>query len=421
MIRLLSNAAENGVMQRSDDLVMVVTLALLAAFFVGTVYAIARILWLNRNISRLLKDPPLSRGPSKHLKVVNQSPYCAESPMWALHNTPTPTPLIYVRNHFDVPHVDADTWTLRVLGLGGQERIFRLHELKELESRLLTVILECAGNGRKAFSPAIKDEIPWEYGAVSTIVFTGIPLRHVLEQVGVQTDEQNDVKEIRFEGIDSHKDKQPGPITSFDSKGPYARSLPLTKAMDDDTLLAWAMDGRPLAPEHGYPLRLVVPGWYAMASVKWLREIVALDHEFKGHFQQDRYVYKNNGLAVPVREVHVRSTIACPADGDRLSAERIPIRGLAWSGKNSITRVEVSTDAGHSWTDAELTKPTKNGRYAPTLWTFEWKPRRNAHPTQHVLMSRATNSEDKTQLPQKEWNLYGYGNNAIQTVLVTVG
>lgn len=420
----LDNVTSSGaaVEQVSDHSLLLYKL-LIVAFLISSVYAVARSVWLNRRISHLLKTP--GAPPSKYLRVVSEWPYSAESPMWALQTTYTPIPLFYVRNHFDVPHIDADKWTLRVLGLGGKEKTFRLRELKELDQRCVTVVLECAGNGRKAFRPAIKGEIPWDYGAVSTTVFTGTPLGHVLQQVGVQADEQNGIKEVLFEGMDRGKVKRevskPYDPENPSSIEPFARSLPLVKAMHDDTLLAWAMDGSPLTPEHGYPLRLVVPGWYAMASVKWLGLIKAMDRAFDGHFQVDRYVFKNNEDTVPVREIGVCSIIAWPNHEARLSAGRIRLRGAAWSGEKSIRRVEVSTDGGHSWADAELTQPPEDilGD-APTLWSFAWTAK-NTRPREHVIMSRATDSDGETQLPEKDRNLYGYGNNSIRRMLVTVG
>jgi sulfane dehydrogenase subunit SoxC len=202
---------------------------------------------------------------------------------------------------------------------------------------------------------------------------------------------------------------------------PFVRSLPLARALDPDTLLAWQLNGEPLPPEHGHPLRVLVPGWYGVASVKWLTRLTVLDEPFVGHFQTERYVYRGDpeyADGAPVTLMQVRALITHPAAGaavERNAAGAISVEGVAWSGFGRVERVEVSDDGGETWSPAEVTWPAS--RWAACSWSFDWLPQR---PGEHCLMVRATDVTGRTQPLEPRWNELGYGNNVVQRIAATV-
>ena len=267
--------------------------------------------------------------------------------------------------------------------------------------------MECAGNGRTRMTP-VPPGHPWELGAVSTARFTGVPLRDVLERAGVD----GGAVEVAFAGADAG-------VTETGPPARFERSLPLDRAMDPDVLLAWEMNGEPLPPPHGFPLRLVVPGWYGVASVKWLAEIRVLDAPFDGFFQAERYVYRGEaGVAdgTPVTRMRVRALIAQPGEGERLPAgAATEIRGTAWSGEAPVRRVEVSVDGGATWQDARL--GDAESPYAAAPWSLAWTP---PHAGRHLLLARATDEAGHVQPLEPVWNELGYGNNVVQRVEVEV-
>jgi DMSO/TMAO reductase YedYZ molybdopterin-dependent catalytic subunit len=227
-----------------------------------------------------------------------------EAPLRALAEPLTPTENFYQRTNFLVPEIDRAAWTLAVHGDVRQPLVLGWDELQAMPARTVTVTLECAGNGRTRMTP-LPPGHPWDLGAVSTARFTGVPLRDVLERARIG----GGAVEVAFAGADAGT-TETGRFARFE------RSLPLDRAMDADVLLAWEMNGEPLPPRHGHPLRLVVPGWYGVASVKWLTEIRVLDAPFDGFFQRERYVYRGEaGVAdgTPVTRMRVRALIARPA------------------------------------------------------------------------------------------------------------
>jgi DMSO/TMAO reductase YedYZ molybdopterin-dependent catalytic subunit len=261
--------------------------------------------------------------------------------------------------------------------------------------------LECAGNGRAKFQPRYPS-MPWTHGGVSTAEWTGVPLRAVLGEV--------QAKEIVFTGADR----------GFDSgtEHHFARSLPLDEAMRDEVLLAWQMNGQPLTPQHGAPLRLVVPGWFGMASVKWLERIELFDSAFDGYQQKTGYRYKKKegDGGTPVRHMKVKSLIAPPGmpdwySGRRLvDAGRVTVTGRAWSAV-PVKRVEFAV--GGEWRDAQL---EESDRYAWQRWRCEW----DAEPGEHELTCRATDAQGAVQPDEPDWNIGGMGNNALHRIRVTV-
>lgn len=344
----------------------------------------------------------MTRGPV----TVERDPYNAETPLSALAEPLTPPELFYVRNHFDIPDLDPDDWRLRVDGAVEAPLELSLDELRALTARTTAVTLECAGNGRRFMSGSTPGT-PWGWGAAATAEFTGVPLREILRLARPTSD----VREALFVGADR------GPVADGRKTVAFERSLPLEEALEPGVLLAWAMAGRPLPAEHGFPLRVVVPRWYAMASVKWLVRIELLTESFHGWFQRERYVYRKElgtEAGTPVTRMRPRAIIARPGQGEALRAGRVQLSGSAWSGYGPVVRVQVSADGGARWNDAELEAPVSPG--AARAWRFLWE----APPGSHELVVRATDAEGNVQPLAPLWNRLGYGNNVAHRVTVRV-
>jgi len=257
-----------------------------------------------------------------------------------------PNAHFYVRNHFHIPMLDPSSWRLAVGGLVDRPLRLSMRDLRGMRSETRVVTLECAGNGRALLQPPVDGE-KWSLGAVSTAEWTGVPLVEVLDRAGIKPG----AREVLFRGADA------GTVSGRAGTISYERSLELDDARGSDALLAYAMNGEPLPIQHGYPLRVIVPGWYAVASVKWLTEIEVIDYAFTGHYQTDAYFYEwsRDGRVVrePVRLQRVRALIVEPSAGEELERGEVPIRGMAWSGTAPIARVEVSV-GGDAWHDARL-------------------------------------------------------------------
>lgn len=330
-------------------------------------------------------------------------------PLEALRHDVTPAGMHYLLTHFDVPFVaDAAAWRLAVTGRVETPLELSLADLQRLPACTQRVTLECAGNGRANFGRRWQSQ-PWECGAVGTAEWTGTALRHVLEKAGLEPL----VVEIAFLGADR----------GFDGgvEHSFGRSLTREQAMADDVLLVWGMNGQPLLPQHGYPLRLIVPGWYGMASVKWLERIEALDRRFGGYQQVRTYVFKEHADdgGTPVTHIRVKSLMIPPGIPDFYSRRRVldhgrvELYGRAWSGGGvGISGVEVGID--DVWHAATLDPPA--AKYAWRGWRFDW----DATPGEHILMCRATDAAGAMQPLEPPWDRGGFGNNAVQRVAVTV-
>ncbi|MBV9336283.1 MAG: sulfite oxidase [Solirubrobacterales bacterium] len=313
-----------------------------------------------------------------------------------------PNARFYVRNHFHIPRLDASAWRLVVRGHIRRPLSLTLSELRSMRSHTVVATLECAGNGRTRFLPLTAGE-QWRLGAVSTAEWTGVPLAEVLERCRPRTS----AREVVFRGGDS------GHVPGRREQIRYERSLSLEDAVDSDALLAYAMNGEPLPAHHGHPLRLIVPGWFAMASVKWLAEIELIDREFEGHFQTETYVYGYpDGAREPVSRQNVRSVITEPTAGERRGRGPLTIRGVAWSGEAPIRKVEVSAGGG-PWIEASLIgEPTRHG------WRWWEVLTRIDHVGAVTLRVRATDDAGRTQPENARWNRMGYGNDAIHEIVV---
>jgi DMSO/TMAO reductase YedYZ molybdopterin-dependent catalytic subunit len=276
-----------------------------------------------------------------------------------------------------------------------------------MKSKTQVVTLECAGNGRAMFERPTEGE-KWGLGAVSTAEWTGVPLVEVLDRAGLKAG----AKEVLFRGADG------GPVDGRSGTYRFERSLHVDDARDADVLLAYAMNGEPLPVEHGYPLRLVVPSWYAVASVKWLTGIEVIDREFSGHYQGDKYRYEweRDGRIVsePVTVQRVRALITEPSAQAKVQPGELAIRGVAWSGAAPIARVEVSINGG-DWQEARLV--SDRNRHSWQWWELITHVEKAGNL---VLRARATDLAGRTQPERAEWNRLGYGNNAIQEVPISV-
>jgi DMSO/TMAO reductase YedYZ molybdopterin-dependent catalytic subunit len=329
-------------------------------------------------------------------------------PLEALAYDVTPVGLHYTLSHFDVPRLDEPGFRLAVGGCVARPLALSLVEIRQLPARTLRVTLECAGNGRGLMRPRYPS-MPWLYEGVGTADWTGTPLRHVLEQAGLGPD----AADVAFLGADRGFDRG--------AEHDYGRSLKPADALGDDVLLAYAMNGAPLLPQHGFPLRLIVPGWYGMASVKWLARIDVLERPFDGLQQAIGYHYRKvaGDPGVPVTYARVKSLIAPPGIPDWYTRRRLVERGTvrlagrAWSGAGvAIARVEVAVDG--AWRDAAVEPQAE--RFAWQAWRHDW----DATPGEHELACRATDATGATQPLEPDWNTNGLGNNAVHRIQVTV-
>jgi sulfane dehydrogenase subunit SoxC len=331
------------------------------------------------------KDPRLAPYPGGNLGT----------PLELIDGLIVPTSLFFVRCNGPVPEIDRRTWSLTVDGFVDQPMRINLTALKRLPRRRLTAFLECAGNSRTTFDP-IPEGTPWVNDAVGNAVWTGTSLANVLNLSGVK----RGTVDIVSQGAD------------FDG---MQRGLPISVARDPDTMLVWEMNGAPLLPAHGGPVRLFVPRWAGIASTKWLTHLHAITNPFDGYYNTDNYLlYSEQGDALqPVREMPVKSLIAMPVNGAELSAGPQTLSGFAWSGYGGITKVEVSTDSGQTWQEAEIVDSA--GRLSWARFQFLW----NAGPGQTTLLSRATDERGLNQPQKPIWNLKGYQMNGIQGVTVS--
>jgi len=326
--------------------------------------------------------------------VRSEQPLNLEMPFETVENLITPTESFYVRTHFPIPKIDRDAWWLHVEGEVEKPFAINYQELLNMESLTVPVTLECAGNNRHFLEPKVKG-VQWGLGAVGTAEWTGVPLSALLDRALVRPESQ----EVILEGAD-------GGILE-DPKGPsgtmrFSRSIPLEKARHD-VLLAYRMNGRDLPAEHGFPVRAIVPGWYAMASIKWLQRIIVSDEQFAGYYQTLDYAYwkRVGDIAelTPLAEMHVKAEIAKPTHGETVPANSsIRVHGAAWTSDGEIAKVELSTDGGSTWNEANLRGVSKPNAWR--LWEFNWKTPRV--PGKQTLVARATDSLGQTQPVQRD-------------------
>lgn len=331
-------------------------------------------------------------------------------PLEALRWPLTPLGLHYLLIHYDIPAVDADAWRLELTGCIDRPMALSLEELKQRETVTVPVTMECAGNGRARLAPRPLSQ-PWLTEAVGTAAWTGTPLASLLREAGVS----EEAVEVLFTGLDRGVE---GGLAQA-----YERSLPIAEALEADAILAWGIGEVALPPQHGFPLRLVVPGWYGMTNVKWLRRIAILDAPFAGYQQEQGYRIRHSGdePGEPVTRMLPRALMVPPGIPDFMTRRRFlapgrhRLEGRAWSGCGEITRVQVSVNDGATWDDAELHDAP--GRHAWRGWSYVWEA---AKPGERQLACRAWDAAGNVQPLEPAWNVGGYANNAVQRIAVTV-
>jgi len=339
--------------------------------------------------------------------VRSPRPEDLEMPLEGFTDWITPSDRFFVRCHTYTPKVNLNEWSLKVDGVVDHSTTLTMDDLKKLPRVELVGVLECAGNGRSFYEPHVAGT-QWAFGSVGNGRWAGVRLRDVLQKAGIN----DSAKQVLCDGADVPIGKMPD----------FQRTIPVAKALHPDTLLAYEMNGRALPVEHGFPLRVIAPGWAGDSWVKWLQHIEVLDHEFDGFWMKSAYRHPTHPVApgtavdlsemVPVTDLNVKSVIATPSEWAKPGAVRI--QGTAWSNTSPVSKVAVSTDGGHSWKPAKLGgKPTQ---YGWRLWQCDWKPAEG----KYTLLSRATNMAGEAQPLDQPWNPNGYLWNVAQPVVVTI-
>jgi DMSO/TMAO reductase YedYZ molybdopterin-dependent catalytic subunit len=333
-----------------------------------------------------------------------------EMPLDGFNTWITPLERFFVRTHVYTPEVDPAQWQLKVEGRVAQPLSLSLADLREFPRVELVSVLECAGNGRAFYRPTVAG-LQWEYGSVGNGRWTGVRLVDVLKKAGYDAG----AREVLFNGADV-------PIGTMPD---FMRAIPLAKAIHPDTLLAFEMNGQPLTASHGFPLRVVAPGWAGDNWVKWLTNIEVRDKEFDGFFMKTAYRHPVRTVApgtavdpadmTPVHSLRPKSVIVSPVDGQTVAPGAVKIQGAAWAGEYAISSVEVSADNGRNWRAATL-GPDK-AKYGWRFWETDWSAGRIGS---YVLMARATDESGETQPLVEEWNPSGYLWNVAQQVRVEV-
>jgi DMSO/TMAO reductase YedYZ molybdopterin-dependent catalytic subunit len=338
---------------------------------------------------------------SAGLITLSPRPADLEMPVEGFVDEITPVEHFFVRSHTYVPEVKESDWKLVVDGLVERPLTLTLADLKRFPRSELVSVLECAGNGRSFYSPPVAGA-QWRFGSVGNARWSGVRLRDVLQKAGLKPG----ATQLLLDGADVPLGRMPD----------FQRTLAVEKGLHEDTLLAWEMNGKPLTSQHGFPLRVIAPGWAGDSWVKWLQHIEVLDHEFDGFWMKTAYRHPANpvppGTAVdpkdmvPVTDLNVKSVIARP--GDWATPGFVTVEGVAWSNAAPVTKVEVSVDSDGNWKPATLAG--KATQYGFRRWTYNWR----AEEGSHTLISRATNAAGQTQPLQQEWNPNGYLWNVAQ-------
>jgi DMSO/TMAO reductase YedYZ molybdopterin-dependent catalytic subunit len=343
--------------------------------------------------------------------VLSEEPLVLETPLENLRDFMTPTKSFYVRNHFPIPKIDKNKWRLAVEGEVEKPFEINFDELTKLEARKIPATLECAGNSRSFLEPKVKG-VQWNLGGVGNAEWTGVPLSILLERAGVRSN----AIEIVLEGADRGKlDDPKSPRGEIN----FARSIPIEKA--SDVLLAYKMNGEELPSENGFPVRAIVPGWYAVASVKWLQRIIVTPKPFNGYYQTLDYAFwkreGNQARLTALSELQTKAEIIQPRNGEVAAANsNMRVRGTAWTGAGEITRVELSVDGGKNWTETKLLGESKPNTWR--LWEFDWKT--PSKPGNATLLARATDSKGQTQPTERDADRGTYMINHLLPIEVTI-
>jgi DMSO/TMAO reductase YedYZ molybdopterin-dependent catalytic subunit len=323
------------------------------------------------------------------------------SPLAQVQGTIVPNPLFFLRSNNKPPPVDASNWSMRIEGRVKRPLTVDLAALQAMPAVTREVWLECAGNSRKRWDPPGEGN-QWDDQAISNARFTGVPLASVLDEAGVE----DDAVEVVGTGYD------------VDGAGtPFQRGLPIEVARGGEVMLVYAMNGQPIPAPNGGPVRLIVPRWAGIASVKWPARLEVTNTKFAGYYNAQRYILVDASGATTgiVREMPVKSIMAWPDEGQRVPLTAQRVFGFAWSGYAPIAQVEVSADGGKTWSAAELL--AGEGPLAWTRWEFNWTPSARG-PAQ--LLVRASDKAGNMQPESAPWNKFGYQMNAILRRSVTV-
>lgn len=358
----------------------------------------------------VLAQTPTTIKGKERLIVRSLRPEDLETPVSLLNSFITPNDVFYVRHHLYAPRTEAAGWKLDVAGEVERPGAITLDEIKSLPRATTTVTLECAGNGRAFFDPPVAG-IQWEKGAVGTARWTGARLSDVLKKFGVKSTGAY----VVLDGADKPIGKTPD----------FIRNVPMAKALHADTIIAYEMNGEPIPPLHGFPLRAIVPGWEGAYAVKWLQRIEVLDREYDGFFVKTAYKYPTKKIApgaavdakdmAPLTGLVVKSLITAPLDNATVKAGAVKLSGFAWAGENDIVRVDVSLDNGATWHQAGLGRERE--RYTWRGFSHEF---RIAAPGHYALMARATDNKGNVQPIEAMWNPSGYLWNVIDRVRINV-
>jgi DMSO/TMAO reductase YedYZ molybdopterin-dependent catalytic subunit len=368
--------------------------------------------------TRESRGSPGAEGGSRVLPFEARAPTpdarCVEATLPSLDTPITPTDRFFIRSHFAVPPLDASNWRLSIGGAVERPRTVSYAQLRAMPHVDLESVLECAGNSRSALRPRTEGVL-WGHGAVGVARWRGVRLRDLLVAAGPSAE----AREVLFQGAD--RGREPG----VEGELAYEMSVSMAKGLDPDTLLVDEMNGEILAPSHGYPVRVVVPDWYGMASVKWLVGIEVRERPFEGHFRRRAYAYIHEGDAAsaahePVTSIRTKSLITWPGEGQVLSPSRLTVHGVAWSGERRLKSVELSVDRGDGphdvrWISAALVDPG-----VPHTWTHWSCDVDLSRPGFYVLRVRATDSDGTVQPEHARWNFRGVGTNSWHAVPVEV-
>ena len=362
--------------------------------------------WLSRWTAQASAQAPSGK---ERLIVRAARPQDLETPVALLDTWITPNDRFFVRSHLYTPEIDLRAWRLTVDGEVERPLSLTFDDLRALPQVTMTATLECAGNGRANFTPPVAG-VQWQKGAVGTARWTGARLADVLGRAGVKASGRF----VLLDGADVPLGAMPD----------FVRQVPMNKAMDADTLIAYEMNGSPIPVPNGFPVRAMVPGWEGAYSMKWLTGLRVLAEGHDSFWIKTAYRYPTRPVApgaavppeqmAPVAGLAVKSLITSPSEGGKATGV-VPIRGLAWAGEANITGVDISTDGGSTWAAARL--GDDQARYTWREFTHEWRP---SGPGSYLVMSRASDDSGRVQPVAPQWNPSGYLWNAIDQVRVDV-
>lgn len=342
-----------------------------------------------------------------------KEPVNLEFPFPTLKSHIIPNNRFFIRTHFPIPKIEAASWELSIEGEVRKEFKINYEELRKLPSKTVMATIECAGNSRSFLIPRAKGLL-WEQGGVGNAEWTGVPLSVLLDKAGIKDGTIEIILEGKDQGEVNEEPKSPGTIH-------FARSLSLAKARQPEVLIAYQMNGKDLSPEHGFPVRAIIPGYYGMASVKWLTRITATVSQYEGYWQTLEYAYwkRKNGLPTltAVTAIQVKSEIARPVLHEIIPAGK-PYRifGAAWTGDSEIQQVEISTDNGITWLIATLLD--KAIPFAWRFWEYNWTV--STVPGRYKLLSRATDKQGNVQPQKHDPDRRNYMVNFIESIEVEV-